>query len=162
MSFKLKENFRGHSNGLPLPPRHPPNQTGRTCNRQHHQGTPPTRNLSHSSTYQQNPLRDSADIDQHHPLTFIQDLIMRETHKHQLQPNHQTILLGDLNSSWLDTTKVARILPYTDGLTGRVGRTPAAPSLTKTQTPEYAPTGSRPSPGSTTSLSSNPRPCQAS
>jgi endonuclease/exonuclease/phosphatase family metal-dependent hydrolase len=30
---------------------------------------------------------------------------MRETHKHQRQPNHPTILLGDLNSSWLDTDK---------------------------------------------------------
>ena len=38
---------------------------------------------------QHNPLRDSPDMDQHHPLTFIQDLIMRETHKHQRQPNHQ-------------------------------------------------------------------------
>jgi hypothetical protein len=28
---------------------------------------------------------------------------MRKTHKHQRRPNHQTILLGDLNSSWLDT-----------------------------------------------------------
>ena len=30
---------------------------------------------------------------------------MRETHKHQRQPNHQTILLGDLNSSWIDSDK---------------------------------------------------------
>ena len=54
---------------------------------------------------QHNPLRDSPDLAQHHPLTFIQELIMRETHKHQRQPNHQTILLGDLNSSWTDQDK---------------------------------------------------------
>jgi hypothetical protein len=32
---------------------------------------------------QHNPLRDSPDLAQHHPLTYIQELIMRETHKHQ-------------------------------------------------------------------------------
>ena len=30
---------------------------------------------------------------------------MRETHKHQRKPTNQTILLGDLNSSWLDTDR---------------------------------------------------------
>ena len=30
---------------------------------------------------------------------------MRETHKHQCKPNHQTLLLGDLNSSWTDSDK---------------------------------------------------------
>jgi len=30
---------------------------------------------------------------------------MRETHKHQRQANHRTLLLGDLNSSWLDSDK---------------------------------------------------------
>ena len=54
---------------------------------------------------QHNPLKDSPDLDQHHPLTYIQDLIMRETHKHQRKPNHQTLLLGDLNSSWIDSDK---------------------------------------------------------
>ena len=54
---------------------------------------------------QHNPLKDSPDLDQHHPLSYIQDLIMRETHKHQRKPNHQTLLLGDLNSSWIDSDK---------------------------------------------------------
>ena len=30
---------------------------------------------------------------------------MRETHKHQRTPGNQTILMGDLNSSWLDSDK---------------------------------------------------------
>jgi hypothetical protein len=54
---------------------------------------------------QNNPLKDSPDLDQHHPLTYIHELIMRETHKHQRQANHQTLLLGDLNSSWIDSNK---------------------------------------------------------
>ena len=52
-----------------------------------------------------NPLSDFPEKDQHHPLTYLQDLIMRETHKHQRKPTNQTILLGDLNSSWLDTDR---------------------------------------------------------
>ena len=35
---------------------------------------------------QHNPLRDSPDMDQHHPLTFIQDLIMRETDECDMRP----------------------------------------------------------------------------
>ena len=54
---------------------------------------------------QHNPLKDSPELDQHHPLSYIQDLIMRETHKQQRKPNHQTLLLGDLNSSWIDSDK---------------------------------------------------------
>jgi hypothetical protein len=30
---------------------------------------------------------------------------MRETHKHQRKPGNQPILMGDLNSSWLDSDK---------------------------------------------------------
>ena len=30
---------------------------------------------------------------------------MRETHKHQRTPGNQTMLMGDLNSSWLDSDK---------------------------------------------------------
>ena len=30
---------------------------------------------------------------------------MRETHKHQRKSNHQTLLFGDLNSSWIDSNK---------------------------------------------------------
>ena len=30
---------------------------------------------------------------------------MRETHKHQRTPGNQTILMGDLNSSWMDSDK---------------------------------------------------------
>ena len=48
---------------------------------------------------QHSPLSDFPEQEQHHPLTYIQDLIMRETHKHQRTPGNQTILLGDLNSS---------------------------------------------------------------
>ena len=54
---------------------------------------------------QHNPLSDLPSQDQHRPLTYIQDLIMRETHKHQRKPGNQTILMGDLNSSWLDSDK---------------------------------------------------------
>ena len=44
-------------------------------------------------------------MDQTHPLTYIQDLIMREVHKHQRNPGHQTFLMGDLNSSWTNADK---------------------------------------------------------
>ena len=44
--------------------------------------------------HQHSPLSDFPEQEQHHPLTFIQDLIMRETHKHQRTPGNQTILLG--------------------------------------------------------------------
>ena len=54
---------------------------------------------------QHNPLSDFPDQDQHRLLTYIQDLIMRETHKHQRNPGNQTIPVGDLNSSWLDSDK---------------------------------------------------------
>ena len=55
--------------------------------------------------YQHNPLSDFPEQNQHHPLTYIQDLIMRETHKHQRIPDNQTILMEDLNSSWMDSDK---------------------------------------------------------
>ena len=55
--------------------------------------------------HQNNPLSDFPEQDQHRPLTYIQDLIMRETHKHQRNPVNQTILVGDLNSSWLESDK---------------------------------------------------------
>ena len=55
--------------------------------------------------HQHSPLSDFPEQAQHHPLTYIQDLIMRETHKHQRTPGNQTILMGDLNSSWLDSNK---------------------------------------------------------
>ena len=52
-----------------------------------------------------NPLSDFPEQDQHRSLTYIQDLIMRETHKHHRNPVNQTILVGDLNSSWLESDK---------------------------------------------------------
>ena len=55
--------------------------------------------------HQHSPLSDLPEQDQHHSLTYIQDLIMRETHKHQRTPGNQTILMGDFNSSWLDSDK---------------------------------------------------------
>ena len=55
--------------------------------------------------HQHNPLSDCPEQDQHCPLTYIQGLITRETHKHQRNPGNQTILMGDLNSSWLDSDK---------------------------------------------------------
>ena len=36
--------------------------------------------------HQHSPLKDFPDLDQTHPLTYIQDLIMREVHKHQRNP----------------------------------------------------------------------------
>ena len=55
--------------------------------------------------HQHLPLKDFPDLDQTHPLTYIQDIIMREVHKHQRNPVHQTFLMGDLNSSWTNTDK---------------------------------------------------------
>ena len=55
--------------------------------------------------HQHSPLKDFPDLDQTHPLTYIQDLIMREVHKHQRNPTHQTLLMGDLNSSWTNTDR---------------------------------------------------------
>jgi hypothetical protein len=46
------------------------------------------------------PPPDHSDLDQTQPRNYIQDLIMREVHKHQRNSTHQTILLGDLNFSW--------------------------------------------------------------
>ena len=55
--------------------------------------------------HQHSPLKDFPYLDQTHPLTYIQDLIMREVHKHQRNPTHQTLLMGDLNSSWTNTDR---------------------------------------------------------
>ena len=58
-----------------------------------------------SYLHQHLPLKDFPDLDQTHPLTYIQDLIMRDVHKHQRNPTHQTLLMGDLNSSWTNTDR---------------------------------------------------------
>ena len=55
--------------------------------------------------HQHNSLSDCPEQDQHCPLTYIQGLITRETHKHQRNPGNQTILMGAPNSSWLDSDK---------------------------------------------------------
>jgi hypothetical protein len=55
--------------------------------------------------HQHLPLKDFPKMNQTHPLTYIQDLIMREAHKHQRNPTHQMILMGDLNSSWTTTDR---------------------------------------------------------
>ena len=110
--------------------------------------------------HQNNPLKDSPDLAQHHPLTYIQELIMRETHKHQRQANHQTLLLGDLNSSWIDSDKGALTQPFTGGPTAPAGETLDERSPTNTLTPAFARIG-HPSPqsrGSTTYSCTNLHP----
>jgi hypothetical protein len=59
---------------------------------------------------------------------------MLETHKHQRQPNHQTLF---------DSTrsKKVRTHPFTDGPTAQDGKALAARSLTKPWTPASVPIG---------------------
>ena len=73
-------------------------------------------------------------MDQTHPLTYIQDIIMREVHKHQRNPVHQTFLMGDLSSSWTNTDKGAPTQPYSTGQIGWGGTILAVcwPPLTQT------------------------------
>ena len=112
---------------------------------------------------QHSPLSDFPEQEQHHPLTYIQDLIMRETHKHQRTPGNQTILLGDLNSSWLDSDK-GDTHPALHRWVNQMGWCNPQQNNhrpTNYNQPKYAPNRppSHPSPGLITSSLSRAPPC---